>query len=93
MDFSEIACKYLESCKILFSAAFVESRIKSHPDYPALVSFTDTLDELGLTYSAVQAEEEHITEMSFPWLAGTPKAVALKLFPRQNTMKTIKKNS
>lgn len=75
MHFSEIACKYLESCKILYSAAFVESRMKSHPDYPALLSFTDTLDELGLMYSAVQAEDQHITKMSFPWLAGTPKAV------------------
>ena len=76
LNFSEITYKYLKSCKIKVSFAFLEKRIKSHPEYPALLSFTDTLDELGLEYMTVRAEQEHIAEFRYPFLAGTPKAVS-----------------
>lgn len=75
MNFSQISYNYLSVCKIKVSKEYFEKRIKSHPDYPALLSFTDTLDELGLEYKAVQAEEKHIPQFSFPFLAQTPKAV------------------
>jgi hypothetical protein len=43
--------------------------MKSHPNYPSLISFTDTLDELGLAYSAVIAEKDRYTELQYPLLA------------------------
>lgn len=75
MSLSHLAYSYLSACDIKVSKQFLEQRINSHPDYPALLSFTDTLDELGLTYEAVQAEENHVTQFNFPFLAQTPKAV------------------
>jgi thiol-disulfide isomerase/thioredoxin len=75
MNLSLIAYNYLKACKIKISKDFLEQRIISHPYYPALISFTDTLDQLGLEYKAVEAEEKHIPQFSFPFLAHTPKAV------------------
>ncbi len=75
MDLSAISYKYLQYCGIKVSRTFLNRRIKSHPDYPALVSFTDTLEELGLEYEAVQAAEGDVEQLGFPFMAGTPKAV------------------
>lgn len=75
MTFSQIAYNYLLACKINVSNDYFEQRIKSHPNYPALLSLIDTLNELGLDSKAVEAEEEYIQQFSFPFLAQTPKAV------------------
>jgi hypothetical protein len=75
VNFSQITYNYLRACKINVSKDYFEKRIKSHPYYPALLSFTDTLDEFRQEYKAIQAEEEHIPQFSFPFLAQTPKAV------------------
>lgn len=42
--------------------------MQSHSDYPSLVSFTDTLDEMGLAYSAVIADKEKFRELHYPLL-------------------------
>lgn len=75
MTFSQIAYNYLLACKIKVSKDYFEQRIKSHPNYPALLSLIDTLNGLGLENKAVEAEEEYIQQFSFPFLAQTPKAV------------------
>lgn len=69
MEFYKIAAKYLRSCNIRFSKTFFRSRMQSHPDYPSLVSFTDTLDEIGLAYSAVIADKEKYKLLQYPLLA------------------------
>jgi uncharacterized membrane protein len=75
MSFSQIAYNYLLGCNIKVSKDYFEQRIKSHPNYPALLSLIDTLNELDLENKAVQAEEKNILQFSFPFLAQTPKAV------------------
>jgi uncharacterized membrane protein len=74
MDLANFAYKYLINCNIKVSQKFLEQRIKSHFNFPSLLSFTDTLDELGIEYSAVQGSESHISQFIFPFLAQTPKA-------------------
>ena len=74
MDFVKIAFRYLRACNINISEYYLRQRMQAHPNYPALVSFTDTLDELGLEYQAVHADKTHIPQFSFPFLAQTPKA-------------------
>jgi uncharacterized membrane protein len=43
--------------------------MQSHPDYPSLISFTDTLDELGVPYNAVVAEKSKYQFLTYPLLA------------------------
>lgn len=43
--------------------------MQSHPDYPSLVSFTDTLDEIGLAYSVVIADKDKYSLLQYPLLA------------------------
>lgn len=69
MEFYKTAHKYLQACEIKVSNDFIRMRMESHPDYPSLVSFTDTLDELGLIYAAVIADKEQYGQLTFPLLA------------------------
>lgn len=71
MEFYKTAAKYLQHCNIGVSKTFLRSRMQSHPDYPSLVSFTDTLDEIGLPYSAVIADKEKYRELQYSLLAHT----------------------
>ncbi len=69
MEFYKTACRYLKACQIEFSESFFRLRMQSHPDYPSLLSFTDTLDEIGLPYSAVVSDKERYKELRYPLLA------------------------
>ena len=68
MELSLIACNYLKACKVIFDHSFVTNRIKSHPNYPSLLSFTETLDELSIEYSAVRLEYNELAKANFPIL-------------------------
>ncbi|MEN9449173.1 MAG: hypothetical protein RJA25_2463 [Bacteroidota bacterium] len=69
MEFASSAIKYLKTNRIIFSESFIKTRILSHPDYPALTSLTDTLDEIGLPYSAIIVDKERYSELKYPLLA------------------------
>src|ERR1700680_2883245 len=69
MEFSETGYKYLRRCNIKLSRRFLFQRMVSHPYYPSLLSFTDTLDELQLSYIAIVAGEEQIKDLKYPILA------------------------
>lgn len=69
MEFSKIVVSYLKSCKLRINTAFIRKRLKSHPNYPSLISLTDTLTELGIEYKAVLADKDRITELQYPLLA------------------------
>jgi uncharacterized membrane protein len=45
--------------------------IKNHTDYPALTACTDTLDMLGVQYSAVVVDKENTNKITYPILAHT----------------------
>jgi len=77
MSLFKIGYEYLNLCGLHISKSFLEKRLLSHPAYPSLASFTDTLDELELTegYVVLKTNSTKITELSFPWLAQTPLAI------------------
>ena len=60
---------WLSRLDIRISAALLTQQIKSHPDYPSLLSITDTLDHFGITNTAVQLEKEVLPEIDTPFLA------------------------
>lgn len=46
-----------------------ETIVCSHPDYPSLLSLTETLDLYGIEYAAVRIHQEDIAINGFPFLA------------------------
>lgn len=74
-EFVVTASKFLKACGVKVDTIFFEQRLTSHPDYPALTALTDTLDELGITYSALLADKERLEELQFPALFHTQQGV------------------
>ncbi len=60
---------WLQEMKIPVSKTYIRHQLLSHPDYPSLLSITDTLDELGIENTAVQIEKNKLHEMPVPFLA------------------------
>jgi thiol-disulfide isomerase/thioredoxin len=60
---------WLKELKIPASASYIRQHLNTHPDYPSLLSITDTLDELGLENTAIQIEKDQLHEMPVPFLA------------------------
>lgn len=66
--FSIIAYRYLKNSGIQVNSFFLRQRLESHPDYPSLLSLTDTLNELGIKYKAFRLNKEKLNELRFPVL-------------------------
>ncbi len=81
MDLQTITYKFLSNCGFEVSRYYFDQRIKSHPNYPSLLSFTDTLDELGITYRAVLADKDKVDDLSFPFLAETDSKAGFEIIP------------
>lgn len=64
-----IVKKWLDKLDIPVSPTLLTQQLKSHPDYPSLLSITDTLDYFGITNTAVQVEKEVLPEIDMPFLA------------------------
>ena len=60
---------WLKKLKISVSKNYIRQQLNSHPDYPSLLSITDTLDELGIDNTAIQIEKEQLPEMPVPFVA------------------------
>jgi len=73
MQFYQLAYRYLKLCKIKIHHGFLQQRMQSHPEYPALTALTDTLDELNLDYKALLVEKENVQQLAFPVIAHTYK--------------------
>ncbi|MBX9779703.1 MAG: thioredoxin domain-containing protein [Chitinophagaceae bacterium] len=69
MEFYKKAIEYLRCCNIPVNKRFIRERMESHPSYPALISFTETLDELGISYDALIINPEYLSEIKSPFLA------------------------
>lgn len=55
--------------KIPVSRTYIKQQLLSHPDYPSLLSITDTLDELDIQNTALQIEKEQLPELPVPFIA------------------------
>src|SRR6266496_933878 len=67
-----IVSRWLHSLKIPVSPSYLRDKLCSHPDYPSLVSITDTLDELGIDNAALVVDKEKLEDMPVPFLAHSP---------------------
>lgn len=55
--------------KIPVSKNYLNEQLQSHPDYPSLLSITETLDELGIENIAIEIPKEHLHEVPVPFFA------------------------
>jgi protein-disulfide isomerase len=61
--------RWLYHLKIPVSSNCIKEKLLAHPDYPSLVSITDTLDELHIENGAFIVEKEKLNEVPLPFLA------------------------
>ncbi|MBS1574448.1 MAG: hypothetical protein JST09_04010 [Bacteroidetes bacterium] len=69
MEFYLTAYSYLKGRGLNINRKFLRIRMQSHPDYPSLISLTDSLDELGISFNAIQAEKKLYRDLQYPLLA------------------------
>ena len=69
VNLSTTVYDWLRELKVPVSKTYIKQQLLSHPDYPSLLSITDTLDELGIDNSAIQIEKDQLHEMPVPFLA------------------------
>ncbi|PSL46367.1 vitamin K epoxide reductase family protein [Chitinophaga niastensis] len=67
--FEEIAYNWLRKIGIKVNKNFIFQEIKSHPDYPSLVSLIDFLDMGKMNYRAIESNAAYISQFTYPCLA------------------------
>lgn len=71
LSIEQLSFRWLKLLKIPISAAYLKQKLLSHPEYPSLLSITDTLDELGIENAALVVDKEKLNEIPLPFLAHT----------------------
>ena len=66
-----VAFKAIQYFKIPLTKRSIEEQIKTHPDYPALKSVTDTLDHFSIKNYPVRVTQKEIAQIDQPFLAYT----------------------
>lgn len=62
---------WLTKANFKVSRTYISDLVKSHPDYPSLLSITETLDFLGIANEAYVTDKEVLAEVPMPFLAST----------------------
>src|SRR5882757_663353 len=60
---------FLRMQHIRVAKTYLTKQLISHPEPNSLLSITDTLDELGVSYSAVRVEKDQLPQIQPPFLA------------------------
>jgi uncharacterized membrane protein len=66
---SNIITKWMKALKVPVSVSFLHNLLEQHPHYPAAISITDTLDEMGIQNLVLEMEWESLAEVPLPFLA------------------------
>jgi uncharacterized membrane protein/thiol-disulfide isomerase/thioredoxin len=64
----QVIVDYLKHLDIPISETYCKKVILSHPDYPSLLSVSDSLDQLGVPCQIGKIEENHLCKVEFPFL-------------------------
>ncbi len=65
----QLVDRWLRSMGIDISSSLLREKLITHPDYPSLLSVTDTLDGLGIDNAALIIDKERLNEAPVPFLA------------------------
>jgi len=61
-----VSKRLLESLKVPFTEKFLKEKILTHPQYPSLLSLSDTLEEYGVESVAAKLGPERLDELPSP---------------------------
>ncbi len=64
----QLVAKWLKLLKIPVAEKYLERQLLSHPDYPSLLSITDTLGDLGIAHAAAEIKKEDLPEIPVPFI-------------------------
>jgi uncharacterized membrane protein/thiol-disulfide isomerase/thioredoxin len=64
----QVVANFLHRLRVPVARQECLQLIRSHPDYPSLVSVSDTLDSLGVDNYVAQFEDEELGDIAFPYL-------------------------
>lgn len=59
---------FLKSLGVPVSEHYVQKLISAHPDFPSLLSISDTLHRLGVDHAASRVAKEDLSGIAFPYL-------------------------
>ena len=59
---------YLTILNIPVSRKYFRKRVASHPDYPSLLSISDTLEHLGIPHGAARMDRTGLDKLEFPYV-------------------------
>ena len=68
-SFDTTITEWLAALRIRVSSYYFRELLQTHPDYPSLLSITDTLNQLNIEHAAIQIEKEQLLEVPVPFLA------------------------
>lgn len=61
--------QWLRQLRVPVSSKYLAQQLRSHTDYPSLLSVTGILDQLGIDNAAVVVDKERLDEIPAPFLA------------------------
>lgn len=82
----KIVSEFLRHLGIPISKRYVQNLILSHPDFPSLLSVSDTLQRLGIEHAAIRIKKEELIDLPLPYLLPIEKGMG-------NNMLLIKTNN
>ena len=65
----QVTFQWLKKCGSKISQNYIKEELTTHPDYPALISVTDFLQEGDFNFKAVKADHSNVNEFNYPLLA------------------------
>jgi hypothetical protein len=67
----KLVYRWLKLLRIPTSKQYLQKKLLSHPDYPSLLSLTDTLDEMGVYNEAIVVDKEKFFQLPVPFITQT----------------------
>jgi hypothetical protein len=64
----KIFADYLAALNIPVSRRFFRKQLASHPDYPSLLSVSDTLQKLGIPHGVARMDRENLENLEHPYV-------------------------
>jgi uncharacterized membrane protein len=81
----------LHTLGIPVATSYLKEKILSHPDYPSLLSISDTLDELGIENASLVVEKNRFRDIPVPFLAHVNSGKGQDFVLVTDTEKLLKK--
>jgi uncharacterized membrane protein/protein-disulfide isomerase len=69
LNLSHHVLQWVNALELKISKKLLQQRLETHPDYPSILSITDTLTSFGVESLALQVSKENVGQLPLPFLA------------------------